>query len=360
MANNPDLSALAAFPGTYQMALFRRLFNSFDAVNDLTLYSNVKNSLIMHKLITKNGPKPYTGVLISKGDDIGYQPHILTVEKFQRDIVIEPAKYRTTFMANQRGPGENANNKTIPFAQFTWETIMMDMASQLNDATYIGVGKAAFTAGDGATAYNTGALKSFVIDNEVRYFRANQAITAGQTPAVAPQKWDDWNAMAIFEGFGPKIANLITLGAGAGGLDPVTTGIISSTSGAYDQFKKLWRSQSVQIKNSGATIFCSYNDYEILTDDFENKISKFTETDNGITYLSTTNKKCIIKPVTWLTNSRRLICTKPENMIIGTDLLSDMNNIATEEHPYTIDAGITGVLGVQVRDPEALRVSDQV
>lgn len=360
MANNPDISALAAYPGTYQMALFRKLYNGFDAANDLTMYYNIKNTLLMHKLIIKNGPKPYTGILKSRGDDIGYEPHSLTVQKFQRDIVIEPEKYRTTFMANLRGPGENANNKTIPFAQFTWETIMQDIASQMNDAVYFGVGKSAFTAGDAATAYAVGAMKSFVVDNEVRYFRANQAIAAGQTPVVAPTMWDDVNSLAIFEGFAPKIANLVSLGAHAGGVDPVTTGVISDASNAYAQFKKMFRSQTTALRNKGLTIFCSYANYDILSDDVENKVTKYTEVDNEIIYLGLTGRKCIVKPATWLGNSNRLICTDPANLIIGTDLLSDFNNIATEEHPYTIDAGITGVLGVQVRDPEALRVNEQV
>lgn len=361
MATNPDLSALAAYAGTYQQWLFSKLYNSFDAANDLTLWTNVKNKTNLHKLIIKNGPKPGTGVFKPKSDDIGYQPRVLEVQPWQRDLQLTPSKYRQSFMAEMRGAGENPNNKTIPFAQYVWTAVLEQLAASINDrSVYFGVGKEAFANYNAGTAYVVSNKINFVgADGETGYFEAIANTTAGQSPLTNPEKWADRNAEAIMIGFGKLISNEIAIGAGAGGLDPVTTGVISSTSGAYDQFKKIFRSQTDAIKKNGAITYCSYTDYEFLTDDFESKVSKFTETDNGITYLSGTNRKNIIMPVTWLNGSRRLINTQKTNMIVATDILSDLNNIATEEHVYTLDAAMSGVIGAGIQDPEAMRVSDQ-
>ncbi len=357
---NPDITALAAYPGEYQKTLFRKLFMGFKAADDILLITNVKNSLNMHKLVVKGGPKPFTGEYLSKGGEVAYEPRVLTVEAWQRDINIKPSEYRTTFMAAMRGAGENPGNKTIPFAQFMWETITLSLASQLNNAVYGGVGKAAYAAYGAGTVYNPGDRIKYTQDTELRYFKCLATTVAGQNPDTTPAKWALDSHNAIFEGFAPKIAALAALGSGAGGIDPVTTGVVTSASGSYAQFKKLWRSQSEEIKMRGATVFCSVTDKEILTDDFEDKVGKFTEIDNGITYLAGTEKKCVIKAVSWLAGYRRLLCTDPNNLVIGTDILSDQNSINTIEKMYSLDAGYSGVLGVQIQDPEALRVSDQI
>ncbi|MGY0037651.1 hypothetical protein [Pedobacter sp. NJ-S-72] len=136
--------------------------------------------------------------------------------------------------------------------------------------------------------------------------------------------------------------------------------MINSTTGAFAQFKKVFRAQTDAIKSKGSITYCSYTDFEFLTDDFQDKVSKFTETDNGLTYLAGTNKKNLILPATWLHGSRRLINTPKINMILATDEISDLNNIGTEEHIYTIDAALSGTIGAAIQDPEAMRVSDQV
>jgi hypothetical protein len=44
---------------------------------------------------------------------------------------------------------------------------------------------------------------------------------------------------------------------------------------------------------------------------------------------------------------------------MGTDRLSDMNHIETDKHIYTMDAGISFLLGFQVRDFDAMKIGDQ-
>lgn len=362
MASNPDLSALAAYGGDYKQELFGKLYRGLTAAKDLTLVEDVKNKVNLTGIEIGNGVKPGTGVFKPKDGDVKFTPRVLEVEEFQRDIQIFPKKYRTSFMAAMRGRGENAKNKKIPFAEYMWQQIMLQMASQINKRTiYFGVGKAGFGVFDAGAAYQVGDRIQFAhADGEIEYWQAVAATTAGQTPATHPAKWIKRNADAICEGFEPKIKG----GINSGEINPVTTGVINSASGAYAHFKKIWRAQDEEIRDDETKwvpTFCSYTDYDFLTDDVEDKVGKYTETDKdtGIKYLRGTERRNPIIPVLWLSGSRRLINAPADEMLIGTDLKSDLNNINTIEQMYYIDAGITGVLGTQIRDLSKIRVSDQ-
>ena len=356
---DPNIVNLAAYPGDYHQKLISQLYNSLRLEQEgIMLIPAVKNSLIMHKFLTADGVKPYTGKFIPK-DNLSFIPRTLTVEKAQYDLEIEPEKFRTTFMAKMRGRGENAKNETIPFADFMWSAVLNGIGTEVNLGTvYFGQGKAAFAAYNAGTAYSVGDLIAYTQGGEVRYFRCVTATTAGQTPDTHSTKWVWAGARALTVGFGKIIANEIT----AGNLTPVATGAVTS-SNAYDKFIQMYRSLPEAIKlgvgDVKAVIYCSMTDYEALTDDYENKISKNFETIDGVTYLAKTDRRCIVKPVSWLSTSRRLIATVLDNLVAGTDEISDMNQIKTVPAMYTIQAGITFVIGFQIQDLEVMRVSDQ-
>jgi hypothetical protein len=359
--NAIDISLLAAYAGTYQQALFTQLYNSFDAVTDLMFWPGVKNTEKMTRLNVKKGAKPYTGNFKPKTGDLQYTGLDLVVQPWQRDLVIKPSDYRNSFMGANRGRGENPNNKNIPFDTFVWDTVIKALAAGINDnSVYFGVGTDAFAAYAAGTVYNPGdKIKFTESDGEVGYYKCITLTVAGQSPLTHPAKWEDWNNQALFVGFGKIIASLVTLG-GVDGLTPIVTGAIDAADDAYQIQKDLWRSLPVVAQRQGGVIFQSYQDYYFLTDSYEKGVSKYTEQIDGVTFLANTNRKCIIKPATWMTGSRRLIATLNDNMILATDELSDLNTIATEEHVYTLDAAMSGVMGVQIKDPRNMRVSDQV
>lgn len=357
--NSIDLSLLAAYPGDFRQDLIAQLYNSMNLERDgIAVRPGIKYKEILHKLLVRKGLKPYTGVFKSKAGDIGYEPRELAVEKAQHDISIEPSKYIPTFMAQKRGSGENANNMTIPFAQFMWEQFLKEQGQELNlETVYNGVGKAAFAAYNPATAYTVGSLIKYTQDSELRYFRAVAATSAGENPDTNPAKWEWAGARALCVGFGKIIADEIA----GGKLTPVATGAVDATN-AYDKFTKLFRSHAEPVKlgNYGKVItYCSMTDYECLLDDYENKIKKNFEEVDGVVYLAKTNKVNIIKPVSFLSTNRRLISTLAGNLVAGTDELSDMNVIKVKEQMYHLDAGLAFMLGFQIADLEPLRVSDQ-
>lgn len=299
---NPDLSALAAYGGEYKQQLFSKFYRGLTAAKDLTLVENVKNKLNLTGLDIDGELKPGTGIFKPKGG-FNFKPRVLQVEEFQRDVQMFPKKFRTSFMAAMRGRGEGAKNKNIPFAQYCWEQFMLQNASQINKRTiYFGVGKGAYADYDAGAAYAVGDRINIAnpTDGEIEYWQCKTITTAAQTPYTHPAKWKKAGPEAICEGFGPKIA----AGVSSGEIGTVTTGAITTSSGAYAQFKKVWRAQDEEIRDGDALVptFCSYTDYDLLTDDQEDKVSKYTEIDQStnMRFLKGTERRNVIIPVLWL------------------------------------------------------------
>lgn len=355
-AANPDFAALQAYAGEYKNALIKKLYFDLNLEADgVLVIPGVKNKLNMHKMLVKKGLKPFTGVFNAKANDISFEPRVLSVDKAQRDMQIQPSLYLPTFMAKLRAAGENAANLSIPFAQHMWEEVIRETANEIvTETVYNGVGAAAFAAYGAGTAYAVGDLVKYTQDGEVRYFRCIAITTAGQNPDTHPAKWEWAGGRAIAKGFNSIFATEVA----GGGLVPIATGAITNST-AYAQFLQMFRGLPEQVRKAGAMVYCSMTSKDYLNDDYENRISKNFETIDGITYLAKTDRKCIVKPVDWLTNTGRLIATVPNNLVIGTDSLSDATDIKVMEQMYHIDAGMTFMYGSQIQDLDVIRINDQ-
>jgi len=355
---DPILSLLAAYPGEYRQQLISELYNAlrFDQ-EGITVIPGVKNKLNLHKFLVEDGAKPYTGNFVAK-DDLSFVPRVLEVEPVQRDLLVEPKKYLPTFMAKMRRKGEDAKNMDIPFAEFMWNAVLKSLSTEINlNTVYRGVGKAAFAAYGAGTVYNPGDLITFTQNGELRYFENVTVTVAGQSPDTHPAKWKWAGARAVTKGLGKIIGDEIT----ALNVAPVVTGAVSAAN-AYDKTMLVYRSlpEPIKMGEAGqALVYQSMTDYEFTMDHYESSVSKNFETINGITYLAKTEKRCGLKPVSWLSGSRRMIASVEGNLVAGTDEFSDMNVIKTIEQMYKIEAGITFVLGMQIQDLEVLKVSDQ-
>lgn len=352
---SPDISALAAYSGKYAKQLYRRLVTGMKVFNDITPMFNVKHQVNLHKLTVNGGPMPYTGVEEYNSDDIQLSGQVITVEDWQRDISIEPKKYRTTYLGEERGRGEGANNMRIPFAQFTLETVADENASAINNQTvWNGIGKAGFTAFDPAATYSVGAYVAFNTGVKVHYFRVVTATAAGESPATHPAKFTNVNALAICLGLGTKIRTLRTNNELAH-VEP--TGSLATD--AYAKFKAVYRGVPEVIRaNRKCYMYSSLSSFEALLDNFEGDISKYTDKDLKLVTLPTSNGNCILKPVSWMSGSDQLVCTPKENLIAATDLTSDLNSWRAIPKMYTVALGLTGVLGFGVQDPEAISTND--
>ncbi len=356
---NPDLQALTAYSGKYQQALLGKLYRQLTLDADgIQVIPNVKNTLTLGRLAVGKGWKPYSGKFNSSDGQLKYTDRALTVQPAQRDIEIEPEKYRTTWLSEFVPGTSSANDLTIPFAQFTWQEIMNESAQEIVEMLYYGKGKAAFATYSAGTAYNVGNLVAFVNtaeQNETQYYKCIAATSAGQSPLTTAAKWTRVDNLAITKGFGAVFTDAIN---NEGFNAIVSTGAITSTT-AYDQFTSVWRALPEQIKMKGALIYCSVNSLEYLMDDYESKVKKYFDVVDNIVYLGKTNQKCILKPVSWLSGSSRLIATPAKNLVLGTDALSDMNTIRNIPQHYSLQTSMKVLLGTQVRDLDVLVLNDQ-
>lgn len=359
--NSADVTAIADYAGRYERKLFHTLYNALDALQDLTTIPNVKNKLQMTKLKVNNGPKPYTGVHKAAAGDLEYTGRTLEVDRSQRDITIDFDVYRQTWMQNEMGPGSNPNNKRIPFAEYVWQQVFGQLAADINDRViYHGLDKGDFAAFAGGSTYTAGDLVTFVVDSETKYWKCVTNTSAGESPATHPAKWQDVTVEATAEGLGSLVAKAIVAGK-----SPVTIGVIDNSNVyAYAAFKELFRSQSDAYKKYGVNMYCSFTDAELLIDDLEDKVTKFTRADvtqgGSMNFpLPGTFGKANVVPCSWMAGSRRILVTPKENLLLGTDRTSDMNTVGTVPTVYGMDAGISYLLGLQIRDLDALVINDQ-
>jgi hypothetical protein len=350
---SPDITKISTYIGKVRDGIIPKLVNSMSIADDITLVPNVKNVSVSTSLTIKNGPKPYTGVFNPVGDDLDYNPRILTVEKFQRDLIIEPAKYRKSHFAYERGAGENANNMTIPYEEYTLKRVLENDGAILNDQTaFYGVGKAAFAAFNPATIYTAGQRVAFSFNNELQYWTAKSTTTAGQSPLTNPEKWTNSNALAICVGLGTQLF-------AARANNEITKVIAAGSLSAYELYKKIFRAHSDPRKALGVTIYSPPSKVEELYDDFESKVGKYTEADaSGRMYLAGTNKKALIVPATWMGKSNVIFSGPKENFEMGTDLISDRNVIRAIPDVYNIKMGITGVMGFNFQDADEITMTD--
>ncbi|KAA8483752.1 hypothetical protein BDE36_1784 [Arcticibacter tournemirensis] len=351
---NPDVSKILTYLGKVKAGVFTKLVNSMDIMNDITMVPNVKNVLTLTQLTIRNGFKPYTGVFRPAANDIDYDPRQLVVEQMQRDLRIDPRKYRISYFADQRGAGEGSKNNKIPFEQYTIKSVLEHDAAELNDRTaFFGLGKAAFAAFNPAVPYAVGAKIKISKNDEIQYFIAKEITLAGESPITHPDKWEDANDLAVCKGLGTHFKE-------ARANDEFQRVVSIAGLDAYPAFKKVFRALSPARKAKGANLYAPLNRVEELMDDFENKVGKYTENDgSGLMYLANTGRKCRIVPTTWQNGSNMLFAGGKENFLGGTDLLSDLNEVNIIPGVYHLDMGIAATLGFNFQDPDDMSISDE-
>lgn len=307
---SPVVSALTAYAGKFQKKLFSTLFNGLDVRNDITLIPGVKNKEIMTKLTVAQGVRPFNSTYNPPGDELTYTDRVLEVKAAKRELRIDPEKYRTTYLSEALAAGSGANKMEIPFAEYTWNEVMKGIARDINDACYL-------------ASYNA----------------------AGTTPG------------AICDGLGTIIAAEIT----ATNITAVGTGAVTSAN-AVTKFEQMYKALPVAYQNTLTYMYCSYTNYfnyiEHYRATYGGNVDNAGLTQEGA-YLKISGGKCIIKPCTWMGTSNRLILTVKENLLMGTDLLSDAQEIKMTPAMWTIDAGVKFLIGFQIRDLGAIKVNDQ-
>lgn len=301
----PDTTALTAYAGKYEKALFGILRNALDIANDITVLPGIKNKMKLTKLTVKDGVRTYRETFDAADDDLAYSGRDIETTLLKRDMLINPLKYRSTWMSEVMKPGVNVDD--IPFAAFVNKAIMEKLAQEINDNSYSAV------------------------------------LGAGTSVATS------------FNGLGTIIADEIT----ATNLTPVATGALTNIN-AVSKFEAMMKAMPVAYRRAGFRIFCSFNSFDLYNEDYREKYKKYLEPNtNGEYFIDNTSRKVQIVPATWMNTSARLIATPKENLLMGVDALGDMDKIITDVELELLKYRILFANGYQIRDLGAIKVNDQ-
>lgn len=359
----PDISAILGFALKNKPYLFKKMVDKMTlAAWGFDVRTGVKNKEPLMKLSVGSGLKPRTGKFVSKGDAV-YGNRELIVDEFQRDLEIDPKRFRTTLLGNYRGAGEGADNKAIPFPQLFNEVYMEALGAEMvSSVIYNGLGKSAYTAFNSGSTYSVGARISFnsnasnTDSSEVRYYVCVTNTSAGESPDTHPAKWQDESARAITQGIGKKLADAISGSL----ITPVTTGVTTS-SNTYAACVAVYRDLDPVYKSTELiNLYVSPTKYEQLQDNVETDITKNFMIQEGLLTLPKTDKRCKIIAAPFMAGSNRIIATPPGNFVFGTDLESDANTIDIQKQGYKLWYMTEGVVGLQIADTDAIACNDAV
>jgi hypothetical protein len=301
----PDTTALAAYAGKYEKKLFGALRNALDIANDITVLPGIKNKMRLTKLTVKDGVRVYRETFDAADDDLAYSGRDIETVLLKRDMLINPLKYRSTWMSEAMKPGVNVDD--IPFAQFVNAAIMEKLAQEINDNSYLAV--------------------------------------SGAGTSVATS----------FNGLGTILANEIIDAA----IVPVATGAITNIN-AVAKFETMTKSMPVAYRRAGFIHYVSFDVFDKYNEDYRERYKKYTEANTaGEYFIDNTSRKVMIKPCTWMGTSQRIISTPKENLIMGVDGLGDMDKIITDVELELLKYRILFANGYQIRDLGALKVNDQ-
>jgi hypothetical protein len=364
-----DVSAVTAYADEHKRPLIATLINGLDIARDITVIPNVKNKIALSKLSIGNGFRPYSATTEFKSGQLAFSDRYLETKTGKRELLLDIRDFKDKHLAWRTSPGNRASKtfQDMEFAPFVWSEVIKAMQREINDeVAYYGFDKSTAVAYDAGDPYAVGDYVTLSVNGVTEYFLCTATASAGDTPITDPDKWRNVTARAVVPGLKSYIDALIT-----GGFSVTTTGAISSGSTAVAAFKEIYRDMPTPYKQFGVIVHCSFTDAEWLLDGMED-LYKYTTPDvsaaiaMGLIPIPGTNGKGWAKPATWLGTSRRLIAEPMAtgtamgmNLVMGTDLLSDANDIKTKENLWTTEAGIIVDLGFQVQDPSALRLGDQ-
>ncbi len=373
--NAVDVSTiLGDYAETNKPDLIAKLVNSLDIAQDILVIPNVKGKVKLTKLSVGNGFRPYSSSTEFKPGQLAFTKRELVTQTGKRELLIDWRDFKTTYLALRTSPGSGANKdfNAMEFAPFVWDQVIKNIAHEINDETaYFGFDLTDAVAYDIADPYVVGDIVTFTPANNnsvVEYYLCIVNAAAGDTPTTDPDKWLYATARAVVPGIKTYVDELIT----STQLSEEAIGAISDGATALAGFRELFRSQSPANQKNSCVINGSFTDCDFLMDGIEDKLTKYTTPEvsewlkKGLIPIPGTDGRGFAKRATWLTGSRRLICQPMVQgtgigygVVMGTDLLSDANDIKTKPNLWTLEAGIAVELGFQIPDPDAVRINDQ-
>ena len=323
-----DIQAISGYSGKYYQKIIRKIMATLDIASDVTLLRNVTAPRNLWGFDASEGLRPLDYTVEDTNKNNGsFSLRQIVPEIAMRIIKIIPEEFRDTFFSETLS--ENA--KEIPFAEYFWDQIIKTIAAEINNNAYFGISAKSVAAFNPATVYTIGQKVSYVTTEGREYFEALSTTTAGETPISAPAKWKNINNKCLAKGFGTIIEEEIA----ATNLKNVTvTGAITQ-SNALDQIDgAMWAGVPDEVKDAGVTFLMSRAIYDKRVKALRVKKeagSSFSDSEfeNSKREITDSEGKGIIKPVSWMRGSGRVIWTIDKNLVMGTNQLPGNNPFGT-------------------------------
>lgn len=296
---------LTAFNGDVAQEILTEVVNGLDCAKDTKVLTNIPYKVILPKFTASAGARPYR-LQEDFVDTLNGTDRVLEIKRAKMDFLIEPEKFRTTYMQNVRKGLTDPN--AIPYESFLMEMQIKKFLSEINnDTAYLG-------------SYNG----------------------SGTTAA------------AIADGWGTILAALIA----ATTVTPETLGTIDNTN-AVSKFQTLYRSMPEAFRNIETVLNCSYQMFDNYKDNLPSGTNiVFINTNNPEgeeqLYLLGSNKRCKIVPRTFMSGSDRVIITPKDNLVMGLGFANDVPTIEIVPALSSYKCRINYFTGFQIADPAVI------
>jgi hypothetical protein len=160
----------------------------------------------------------------------------------------------------------------------------------------------------------------------------------------------------IVNGFGKLFADEIVSGEIT---NVVATGAINNTN-AVGKFEQMCKALPPALREMPMQLYVPFGKYDAYCENYRS-------TYGNLPYNTKYEKISVdgfsnvdIVPASWMNNVGRVVLTQKENLIMGTDSLSDLNKIETVKQIRVLQMAIHFTLCYQFADSEVLYINDQV
>lgn len=321
-----DIQAISGYSGKYYQKIIRKIMATLDIATDVTLLRGVTAPQNLWGFDASEGLRPLDyNVEDTNKNNGAFSLRQIVPEIAMRIIKIIPEEFRDTFFSETLS--ENAKDLPGGFAEYFWDQIIKTIAAEINNNAYFGISAKSVAAFNPATVYTVGQKVSYSTTEGREYFEALSTTTAGDTPISAPSKWKNVNNKCLAKGFGTIIAEEIT----AGKLTNVTATGAITTSNVLDQVDgAMWAGIPDEVKDAGVTFLMARATYDKRVKALRAKKdagSTFSDSEfeNSKREITDSEGQGIIKPVSWMRGSGRVIWTIDKNLVMGTNQLPGNN-----------------------------------
>ncbi|WP_207503818.1 hypothetical protein [Telluribacter humicola] len=359
-----DITAIQNYSGQYAPSIIRAITEQLSVADDMYVIRNLTAPRKLWRYVANKGLRPIdTSVEDTTREQGKFSSRTITPKTGMKILKVIPEELRQTFLSEQLDP--NAKEYPQGFSQYFWE----EQGKALAEEIELNVGDSFdpddIAAFDAADTYTVGEIVKFTrsaTDGE-EFFECISATTAAQSPTTHPAKWENANARCVVKGICTIVKEERTAGNLAGNV--INTGAITNTNALTVIDGSMWDAIPEKVKKVGVTFYVSHSV-------FNKRVKALRQVKNDGTYYTEaevkelrnqiidSNGKGVIKACSWMGESQLIIATIKDNLVMGTNQLSDFNSIGKMvETLHGYKTILKMILAFQVQDLSVLFVNDQ-